>query len=400
MNRLPEGWHKTTLGEISQDIMYGMNAKAIPYDGEHKYIRITDIDEATNRFTPNPLSSPDGEIGEKYKLKEGDILFARTGASVGKSYLFNEQDGNLYFAGFLIKFHITQNNPIFIYSQTQNSSYWSWVKSVSMRSGQPGINAEEFRKLPLIIAPLQEQRAIANILQTWDTAIEKTEVLIAAKEKQFDWLVTHLISNQFENPNWEKVTLGDSGCCYTGLSGKNRQDFGSGKPYIPYLNIFNNSRINPKYLDYVSIRQGERQNTVKKGDVFFTISSETPEDVGTSSVLLDDIGECYLNSFCFGWRCTSREIIPEFLKYYFRSFQFRHQAVKLAQGVTRFNLSKSQLMKARIYYPDTTTQKHIAETLNTARQEIDTLKTLADRYRTQKCGLLQKLLTGKWRVKL
>ena len=288
------------------------------------------------------------------------------------------------------------NHPKYVYYVYKAINYGKYNSG----SGVPTLNRNDIHHEFVFCPPLPEQKAIANILQSWDTAIEKTEALIVAKEKQFSWLVTRLISNQFENPNWAKMTLGDSGYCYIGLSGKNRQDFGSGKPYLPYLNVFNNPSINPKYLDYVSIRQGERQHTVKKGDVFFTVSSETPEDVGTSSVLLDDIGECYLNSFCFGWRCTSKEIVPEFLQYYFRSFQFRHQAVKLAQGVTRFNLSKSQLMKAHISYPDATEQKRIAHTLNTARQEIDTLKTLADRYRTQKRGLMQKLLTGKWRVKL
>ena len=229
--------------------------------------------------------------------------------------------------------------------------------------------------------------------------LKKTEALIAAKKKQFDWLVKTLISAQFENPNWERILLGKSGFCYTGLSGKNKNDFGSGKPYLPYLNIFNNPSINPQHLDYVSINKNEKQKIVKKGDVFFTTSSETPKEVGMSSVLLNDIGECYLNSFCFGWRNISNKTIPEFLQYYFRSFIFRHQVVKLSQGATRFNLSKLQLMKTYIYYPDIQTQKSIANTLNTAKKEINVLRNLAEQYRIQKRGLLQKLLSGEWRIK-
>ena len=396
MDSLPRGWIITTLGDISENVMYGMNAKAISFDGKHKYIRITDIDEDTNKFRPNPLTSPNGSVEHNYKLIEGDLVFARTGASVGKPYLYDKNDGELYFAGFLIRFHIADHVPYFIFLQTQIARYQNWVKSVSMRSGQPGINAEEFKKLPIAIAPKKEQIMISDTMRAWDTAIEKTEALIAAKEQQFQWLMATLISSQ----RYNEISLEQAGYFYTGLSGKSKDDFGLGKPYIPYLNIFSNSSVDPKHLDYVDIRNGEKQNLVKKGDVFFTVSSETPKEVGMSSILLEDISNCYLNSFCFGWRCTTTDIVPGFLRYYFRSSTFRKQVVKLSQGATRFNLSKSQLMKAHICYPSIKEQNYIAKTLNTACRELDLLKELTEQYRTQKCGLMQKLLTGKWRMKL
>ena len=205
---LPDGWKRVTLGEVSNNTMYGMNAKAVSYDNLHKYIRITDIDESTHRFMPNPLTSPDGEIGEKYKLKVGDIVFARTGASVGKSYLYNENDSNLYFAGFLIKLHIVEQIPEFIYAQTLTRNYQSWVKSISMRSGQPGINAEEYKKLPIVIAPLSEQKAIVSLLEKWDTAIEKTEALIKAKERRFEYLVKNIISTLERDSSTIRIQLG------------------------------------------------------------------------------------------------------------------------------------------------------------------------------------------------
>ena len=168
-------WEKKKLGEVSDKIMYGVNAAAIDYDGKNKYLRITDIDENSRTFCPNPLTSPDGEIEDKYRLKVGDIVFARTGASVGKSYLYNENDGNLFFAGFLIKFSITKANPYFIFCQTLLGAYNKWVQMMSKRSGQPGINAEEYKTLTILLPCLEEQNKIANFLSTIDEKIRRTE---------------------------------------------------------------------------------------------------------------------------------------------------------------------------------------------------------------------------------
>ena len=177
-------WQEKTLGEISKNVMYGMNSSAIAYDGINKYLRITDIDEDSRKFIPNPLTSPEGDIENKYKLNEGDLVFARTGASVGKSYLYNKSDGNLLFAGFLIRFAIQKENPYFIYLQTIQDSFKKWVQLMSMRSGQPGINAEEYKTLILDIPSLPEQQKIATFLSAID---EKINHCSAKIEKMEAW---------------------------------------------------------------------------------------------------------------------------------------------------------------------------------------------------------------------
>lgn len=122
-----------------------MNAAAVKYDGKHKYIRITDIDEETSAFIPNPLSSPDGEFEQRYLVKENDILFARTGASVGKSYLYNSNDGELYFAGFLIRARIKpEYNGPFIYYQTKSKKYDSLLSFLSLIESALSLNVFSF----------------------------------------------------------------------------------------------------------------------------------------------------------------------------------------------------------------------------------------------------------------
>ncbi len=167
-------WEEKTLGDVSQNVMYGMNAAAKEFDGETKYIRITDIDPSSNRFRPDPVTSPDQPAEDRYKLRRGDIVFARTGASVGKSYLYDESDGNLAFAGFLIRFSICGEmaDPYFVFLQTLSESYWKWVKANSMRSGQPGINAEEYKTFAFQLPSLPEQTKIANFLTALDRKIE------------------------------------------------------------------------------------------------------------------------------------------------------------------------------------------------------------------------------------
>ncbi len=171
-------WEVKKLGEVSENISYGMNSASMKYDGINKYIRITDIDPESGKFMPNPLTSPDGNVENKYKLKKGDIVFARTGASVGKTYIYNKTDGTLYFAGFLIKFSIINANPYFIYSQTQTYKYNKWVAVMSMRSGQPGINAEEYKSFNLTVPVLEEQQKIADFLSRLDKKIEHVNTQI------------------------------------------------------------------------------------------------------------------------------------------------------------------------------------------------------------------------------
>ena len=173
-------WEYSTIGKCSISLEYGMNAAAVKYDGKHKYIRITDIDEETSAFIPNPLSSPDGEFEQRYLVKENDILFARTGASVGKSYLYNSNDGELYFAGFLIRARIKpEYNGPFIYYQTKSKKYDRWVKLTSMRSGQPGINSQEYSGYPIAITGKVEQDKIAYFFQMLDNRISVQNKIIS-----------------------------------------------------------------------------------------------------------------------------------------------------------------------------------------------------------------------------
>lgn len=171
-------WMKCKFGEIATGFDYGMNAAAKPYDGQNKYIRITDIDEASSTYNNSSIVSPDGILSENYVVNEGDILLARTGASTGKSYLYRKSDGKLYYAGFLIRANVAEHNPYFVFSQLHTHRYWRWVSIMSARSGQPGINSLEYASFPIFTTTLKEENKISSLLSLIDERITTQNKII------------------------------------------------------------------------------------------------------------------------------------------------------------------------------------------------------------------------------
>lgn len=167
-------WEQRKLGELSSSFEYGLNASAKEYDGENKYIRITDIDDDSREFKQKDITSPDTDLSsaENYRLSEGDILFARTGASVGKSYIYKASDGLVYYAGFLIRARIKpEYNSEFVFQNTLTGDYEKFIKVTSMRSGQPGVNAQEYSQYQIMVPSKPEQDKISDCLRNLDNLI-------------------------------------------------------------------------------------------------------------------------------------------------------------------------------------------------------------------------------------
>jgi len=195
---------------------------------------------------------------------------------------------------------------------------------------------------------------------------------------------------------WTKTTLGKIGETFNGLTGKSGSDFGQGSPYITYKSIFDNSKIDLSRVEYVTITDAERkkqtQNEVQYGDIFFTTSSETPDEVGMTSVLLDEVKDCYLNSFCFGYRLNSiTDALPEYMRFYLRSNTIRRRLFVLAQGSTRFNISKGEVMGLTIKIPGTAEQRKIAQLLTMIEDRIATQIKIIEKFESLIKGLCQKL---------
>lgn len=217
--RFKEPWKKIVLGDISKRPMYGVGASAVEFNNKDVYVRITDIEDKSRKLMSRNFTSP-SIVNEKYLLKDKDILFARTGASTGKTYIHEnyELKYDYYFAGFLIKFEILKSYyPDFIYQYTLTNSYENWVKVMSVRSGQPGINSEEYSKLKLNIPRYEEQKKIGDFFSKLDRQIELEEQKLEKLEEQKKGYMQQIFSQQLrfkdengnEYPEWEEKKLGD-----------------------------------------------------------------------------------------------------------------------------------------------------------------------------------------------
>lgn len=206
--RFPEfegEWEKTTFGNIATGFDYGMNAAAKAYDGKNKYIRITDIDESSSTYDDKDIVSPDGTLSDNYLVKERDILLARTGASTGKTYLYRKSDGKLYYAGFLIRANVTTHNPYFVFSQLHTHRYWRWVSIMSARSGQPGINSQEYSSFPVFTTSIQEENKIAKLLSLLDERISTQNKIIEDLKK----LKSAISKKLLDNDRWTTYKIQD-----------------------------------------------------------------------------------------------------------------------------------------------------------------------------------------------
>ena len=179
---------------------------------------------------------------------------------------------------------------------------------------------------------------------------------------------------------------------YSGLTGKSSDDFGSGLPYISYLNVFRNDIVTDGPFDCVKVSKTEKQNIVSYGDLLFTLSSETPSEVGIGAIYLGKTNPLYLNSFCFGVHLSNQEnIYGPYLAYFVTSQYFRRTILPFAQGSTRYNLMKSDFMKHKFCFPNMASQKAIYNALHTLSEKIQNEEVSLNKYTEQKQYLLTRL---------
>ena len=295
--RFPEfnrEWEKCKFGDIATGFDYGMNAAAKPYDGQNKYIRITDIDEASSTYNNEDVVSPDGTLSENYVVNERDILLARTGASTGKSYLYRKSDGKLYFAGFLIRANVAEHNPYFVFSQLHTHRYWRWVSIMSARSGQPGINSQEYASFPIYTTTLIEENKISTLLSLIDERISTQNKIIEKLETLIKGIIETVISSQKPNTliksclSCNSSTLQESQVAETGTFPVYGATGISGYTEAPDVN-------------------GESILIIKDGSGVGTVKHETGEYsyIGTLNSLTAKDGYCLkfiyfaLQKFCF-----------------------------------------------------------------------------------------------------
>ena len=313
----------------------------------------------------------------------GDLFYQTVRPYQKNNYLFEKPDNNYVFStGY------AQMRPYvdgyFLLSLLQSERFVKVVLDNCTGTSYPAINANDLAEIE-VAAPSDESEAqrIGTIFRSIDNLItlhqRKFEKLTNVKKSMLEKMFPQNGSSYpeirfkgFTDP-WEQRKLGEMGQTYTGLSGKTKDDFGHGQArFVTYMNVFSNPISNPEMTEPIEI--DPKQNEVEVGDVFFTTSSETPEEVGMSSILLEKRGKTYLNSFCFGFR-PSEKIDSYYLAYMLRSESTRAKIILLAQGISRYNISKNKVMEIAVSLPSLDEQKMIGQYFS----QLDNLITLHQR---------------------
>ena len=337
-------------------------------------------------------STPDAyiskELFDDYKVKynyprKGEVMITCAG-TVGKCVVYDGEDA-----------YFQDSNIVWIDNPTQyisNGFLFHLLSKVDWRKLNSTtiirIYNDDLRNLKMSYPRKEEQQKISHLLSLLDERIATQNKIIEKLQSLIKGLNDSLYK---QYGNAITTSFSDFGYSYSGLSGKSADDFGSGKPFITYLNVYSNNVVDENDYQYVCINEEEKQNVVKYGDVLFTLSSETPEEVGVGSVYLGK-EEVYLNSFCFGIHIeNTRLAYSPYLSYYVASTPFRKFIYPFAQGSTRFNLCKADFEKASIKLPSLENQKHIYAVLSRITEKTETERTLLRHYTTQKQYLLRQM---------
>ena len=394
--RFPEfrgEWEKCKFGDIATEFDYGMNAAAKPFDGENKYIRITDIDEASSTYIDKEIVSPDGMLTDNYMVNDRDILLARTGASTGKSYLYRKSDGKLYYAGFLIRANVTKHNPYFVFSQLHTNRYWNWVSIMSARSGQPGINSQEYSSFPVYVTSMLEEEKISALLSLIDERITTQNKIIEKLESLIKGITDTLLCNF----SWDKVYLRSFMEFYpTNSFSWEQLNYEKGiirNLHYGLIHGISTKRVTTNNLPFISSNIVDSKFVCcQNGDIAFADASEDTTDIG-KAVEFTDVDNTFV--LCGLHTIHGRDIkgltVTGFKGFMFNSSYFHKQVRRVAQGTKVFSISANYLSSCYVYIPDKSEQTKITGLLNAMEMKKSFSSKLLELYKIQKQYLLRQM---------
>lgn len=378
---LPASWHQEQLKDLClYPGEYGLNSPAIPLSPDLPlYIRITDIDDDGRYLLQHRATVI--YSGKQKLLQKNDLLFARTGATVGKTYLHQDTSYPTAFAGYLIRFvpNTAKIIPYFLFLYCHTAYYWNWIKIFKARSGQPGISADEYGKMLVPCPPIAEQHRIVEVLETWDKAIQLTRKLIEQKELQKKYLMQQL------------------------LTGRTR------------LKGFTDKWENVRLKQLCSIQKGQQlnANTLTKNGKYACLNGgiipsgyTTKWNTEANTISISEGGNScgYVNwndsRFWAGGHCytlANVKISNSFLYFVLKNKEGHIMNLRVGSGLP--NIQRPSLEKLLLKIPSAQKeQQDIAQVLSSCDKEIDLLKQKLTKLEEQKKGLMQVLLTGKVRL--
>jgi type I restriction enzyme S subunit len=406
---IPEDWEVTRLEEDCNKINVGFVGTCEKYyTNRHEGIpmlRTGNIKDGKIKF--DDLKYVTKEFHErnlKSQVNWGDILIARHGSNgEGALYDYDNESNSLNIV--IVSPNKDSINTKYLYFQINGSNTKRQVIARTAGSTQGVINTKEIKKIRIIKANSKEQHKIAQILSTWDKAIELKEQLLEVKKEQKKGLMQGLLTGEVRLPGydeeWEEVRLGDIGEFSTSSVNKKIENKQELVRLVNYMDVYNNYIIDDS-IDYMIVSATESQIdkfSLQKGDVLFTPSSETADDIGHSAVVKTDQGKLLYSYHLV--RLRFKKLMDlDFKGYVFNNTDILGKFTKLASGATRYTLNLDDFRETSIKIPKSLEeQKAIAQVLSTANKEIELLEEELEQLKLQKKGLMQLLLTGIIRVK-
>ena len=343
--RFPEfkgEWRKTSLGNCCTSFDYGLNEPAIDYDGVNRYLRITDINDFGHLIN-NEKKSPKW-FSNDYLVNERDILLSRTGATVGKSYLYSTTDGKLYFAGYLIRAHIKEScSKEFIFQETQKLTYKKWVKLISARSGQPGINSKEYASFSFLAPNLSEQEKIGSLLSLIDQRIDAQRKTIEDLKIFKEGLLKEIINSFNEAP---KVPLSYFASIINGYAFNPQQYSDAGKYKVVTIGNVDGSKYgnftNMKYVQELPANLQDEQ-IISKGDILISMTG----NVGRVSI-------CPIENALLNQRVALLKLKEKYSSYKELIYQvissplFENSMNSLGQGAAQKNIGIDDILSFKV----------------------------------------------------
>jgi type I restriction enzyme S subunit len=408
---IPEDWQELSVSDVTTKVGSGIT----PTGGDANYKKhgrpfVRSQNVGWGKLLLDDLAFIDDKLHSTFSSSEtceGDVLLNITGASIGRSAVVDMAvaKGNVNQHVCILRPDQQRCNSKFLNGLLLSPIGQKQIDSFQAGGNRQGLNFSQIRAIRIPLPPtLAEQKAIAGALSDADAWIESLEQLIAKKRQIKQGAMQELLTGKRRLPGfsgeWETKRLEEIGSTYSGLTGKTKSDFGNGDAhYVTFMNVMSNVVIDCATFERVNVVASESQNLVRKNDILFNGSSETPEEVAMCAFVEADVSNVYLNSFCFGFRFhEDLSIHGRFLAYYLRSNVGREMMKSLAQGSTRYNLSKTALLKAVLALPSPAEQTAIATVLSDMDTEIGSLESKLAKAREIKQGMMQELLTGKIRL--
>ena len=375
--KTPKGWQRVKLGDVAEI----NNGKSNSEDSNP-----TGIYPLFDRSMLTKKS-------DRYLFDKEAVIIPGEGKEFAAKYYYGKFD--LHQRCYAIHSFNKNIFPKFCYYYLMNSS--NYFRSVAVGSTVPSLRLGHFQRLPIIFPPFSEQKSILTLLEKWDIAIEKTEALIAAKQRQFKWLVKMLIEQKQYINGWQEVKLGEVGNFSKGNGITKSELVKNGVPCIRYGELYTKHDIKvKKFYSFIENKNLDKYTRIKNNSLLFAGTGETREEIGKCASFNHSI-EVYAGGDVIILSIDPANLNAEFASFYLNT-KGRKQINRLGQGNSIVHIYSRFLQNIKIPCPPISEQNAIVKILNTAEREIILLEQLAGRYQVQKRGLMNKLLTGEWRI--